>query len=376
LVASLTRTAVRPATAALRIVEGFDGPGSLDALGPVVIGLEAAAWLNSSRRRRSAQAEPVPTWLNQGVEARREAQAVLLGQRYFNRRNQAELAANRVRKVALLSLGLLKLGQLTGAFAGTGLGRLSRREAEGVSGGLEQRFFFANSSHLPVRLWPSRLTPLLNRLIIGPGRIRSSDGVMFEVKGKTWHRGAVVVKTVQGERTITHLHSLALPATHYYFNRRLTDNEAVGIVSAQKGFEPKFMPGYAGQISEVEALFPLWAQVKRTLIKSHLLWGDQAPSNSEPASSDPRTQARAAGPGQPLGPERYPPEKIGDRVKLGEQNYPVIVRRLTTGSGQGPLAEAAYYDEVDQVWREVTDDQARRWLAGQVKAGRLKPWED
>lgn len=69
LAASLTRTAARPVTGVLRIVESFDGPGSFDALGPAVVGLEAAAWLSAGGRRRSVQTEPVPAWLNQGVEA-------------------------------------------------------------------------------------------------------------------------------------------------------------------------------------------------------------------------------------------------------------------------------------------------------------------
>ena len=56
---------------------------------------------------------------------------------------------------------------------------------------------------------------------------------MVEWHDQSWHRGTTVVKTGRGERTVTHLQRLSLPAVHYYFNRRLSDQEVVGIVSGR-----------------------------------------------------------------------------------------------------------------------------------------------
>ncbi len=218
----------RSATAALSVVEGFDAPKSVASLGILV---------------------PL-----------------------------AALRGDKMRRQVLQWLSLAKVGQTAGVFAGTGLGRLSRIEKSGLVEGIEQRFFFKNRK-LPVGMWQSRLTPWLNtRDVLGAGQAQASSGVMFEIEGKTWHRGTTTVKTPAGERTISHLQSLSLPASHYYFNRPLSDNEAVGIVAGQKGFEPKYMAGYAGQITEVESLSPAWASLKKGLIKTHLFWSEFAPS--------------------------------------------------------------------------------------------------
>ncbi len=105
---------------------------------------------------------------------------------------------------------------------------------------------------------------------------------MLEIGGargrdkKTWHLGSSVVNTPAGQRTITLLQCLSLPQTHYYFNRLLSEQEAVGIVAGQKGFEPKYREGYVGQISEIESLSPVWANTKRAMIKSHIFWGENS----------------------------------------------------------------------------------------------------
>ncbi len=223
-----------------------------------------------------------------------------------------------------------------------------------------------------VATWQSRLTPLLNRLDRGPGRIKQSDGLMFEMGGKSWHRGAVVIETVGGERTLTHLQSLTAPATHYYFNRRLTDTEAVGIVSGQRGFEPKYLDGYVGQVSEVESLSPRWAMVKKNLIRTRLRWGgdpDAAASRSE--TEQPAAEQARPGKRPTPAPAAVPLAQVGDRVRLADgQEYPVIVRRVRAGR-----AEAIWYDEANAVWKEVREPAARRRLARQVEAGRLEVWD-
>ena len=62
---------------------------------------------------------------------------------------------------------------------------------------------------------------------------------------------------------------------------------------------------------------------------------------------------------------------MGDRVRLADgQAYPVIVRRVRNGQ-----AEAIWYDEANEVWKEVREPAARRRLARQVEAGRLEVWD-
>jgi hypothetical protein len=96
---------------------------------------------------------------------------------------------------------------------------------------------------------------------------------MFETDGATWHRGTSVVQTPRGERTITHLQSLNVPAAHYYFDRPITDEQAVGIASGQKGFEARTIPGYVGRLSRAESLCPAWAESKKAMITARLYYG-------------------------------------------------------------------------------------------------------
>jgi hypothetical protein len=317
-----------------------------------------------------------------------------------------------LRRRTLLALGLLKLGQVGATFLGTGLARLSRLKRVGIVDGIEQRFFFLQTTRIPVAVWRSHLTPLLNLIDSGPAQVVKSDGIMFELGGKSWHRGTVVIQTAQGQRTITHLQSLSAPATHYYFSRRLDDNEAVGIVANQKGFNPKHLPdrngapatGYAGQISEVESLLPAWASIKRGLIQAHLRWGAVSPQDrpeqraaapappvSKSDGSEPHPlrgshkgkRARQADPAQPDarasqpggGTEIHPLDNIGPRVRIGDRDYKVMVSRVRPAeAGRTRLAEAAYYDDEAGVWKQITDLAIREKLAAQVEAGLLQPF--
>jgi hypothetical protein len=138
-----------------------------------------------------------------------------------------------------------------------------------------------------VNLWKSSLTDRLNRAdLIGShrlansGSVYASDGIMFETRGQTWHRGSSVISTPGGgQRTITHLQSLGFPARHYYFDRRVGDENAVGIATGRVGAES--LPGYVGQIGGMEGLLPGWKQTKRAMITSVLYWGDR--SQEKPA---------------------------------------------------------------------------------------------
>ena len=222
LLTTVTRGVGRSATAALAVTENFTGP-SLDTLGTAA--LVAAALRSETSRRRT-----------------------------------------------LALVGVSKMARGVSFAVGTGLARFSRLQADGVSGGITEQFFF--KSNTPVRMWPSRLTPLLNsRDVSGLGQIKASQGAMLETEGQTWHLGQTQVETIQGKRTLTHLQRMSLPPKHYYFDRPLSDSEAVGIIAGQKGFDPRQMPGYAGAISEGESLAPAWAEAKKSLIKVHILWG-------------------------------------------------------------------------------------------------------
>ena len=145
-------------------------------------------------------------------------------------------------------------------------------------------------------VWESGMTHLLNRADLlgshqlGQG-VRSSDGVTFDAGGLTWHRGTSVIDTPDGERTITHLQSLSLPADHYYFDRPLDDARAIEI--AAKTVRPENIPGYVGQVSSLEALTPGWAMAKRAMITSQLYWGGSRPT-AQPGSDQKAAQPAAA----------------------------------------------------------------------------------
>jgi hypothetical protein len=153
------------------------------------------------------------------------------------------------------------------------------------------------------------------------------------------------------------------------------------------------MESYVGQISEVESLAPTWARTKKGLIRGQLLWGGAKPkgqpaaaSQAGPQSQQPGTSEKKPGeektgpkPRRPARPDQgdlFPLEQIGDRVSLGGKDYPVIVRRVVPPSAfnEKALADAAYYDDEADVWKVVTDEQARSRLANQVRAGTLQLW--
>lgn len=440
LVSTATGLMGRSATKALFVIESFDGPKSLDAVTlPTAAVLEAGALftsaypLPSKKVKLNVEGDDIPEWLEKWAEERqgrigyndapdRKYEAASPDRR--QRGSQAERAkrppvsperfADTVRKRTMMALGLLKLLQTSSTFLGTGVARMSRLQKIGVVDGLEQRFFFLETTKVPVMVWKSRLTPFLNLLDSGLGaEVVRSDGLMFELDGKTWHRGTVVVKTVQGERTITHLQSLSTPPAHYYFSRRLDDNEAVGIVSGQKGFNVKSLidrsgdpvTGYAGQISEVEALFPMWARVKKQLIHTHLRWGaipkgkpfPESVARAAPAVSVQGSNSQHRGPGdrqkvkagnkslrtEPAPPpppkiasEIHPLDGIGPRVRIGRKDCKVMVMKVTPGiSGAPDLADAVYYDEEASVWKEIKDSSIRAKLAAQVAEGLIEPVE-
>jgi hypothetical protein len=158
-------------------------------------------------------------------------------------------------------------------------GWLSRTNLAGTVVG-EKRHLLFFKGKVATNLWKSSLTDVLNRADLmgshqlGKG-VHSSDGVMFDAGGLTWHRGTSVVDTPGGQRTITHLQSLSLPAEHHYFDRRIGDEQAVGIATRQAGSDPSRIPGYVGSISPTEALCPAWAGTKQAAIRTALYYGER-----------------------------------------------------------------------------------------------------
>lgn len=431
----------RQATGSLRVIESFDGPGSLDALLGGGVVLETGFLLASLRARQPAaegeaedielsfkDPDAVPGWAEEFIKQRvrtrlgspaddrryREGSkpdwepaqnrfVEELGRRPPRRKEEGFSAKSRTADIlarrALIAVPLLKLGQTVSQFAATGVARLSRPEKSDLIGGVEQRFFFPNTSKIPVTVWQSSLTPLFNLADGFGSRIVGSEGKMFEARGKTWHCGTLVVQTARGTRTVTHLQGLSIPAAHYYYSRPLGENDVVGIITGQKGFDPKTVSpgGYAGQISEVEALCPLWASLKRGLIQAHLRWGEASsvseapqPQAEETAAdgtenkdskrrkrrgklpSGGREEVPAPSGDLPTGP----PRGGGPKVELGGRAYPVFVRRVVETADQRRLAEAAYYDDRAGAWQEVKDPAVRERLAVEVEAGLLKTWDD
>jgi hypothetical protein len=173
------------------------------------------------------------------------------------------------------ALKVIKKVELATSLAGDLAGFASRQEEVGqVMQDKRTLFFF--KSKVPVTLWKSSLTGLINRQdVIGTSRfsgknIASSEGVMFRTRGKTWHRGTTVVNMPGGSRTMTHLQGLSMPGSHYYFDRPISDENAVGV--AARKVKPEVVPGYLGQVSSMESLCPAWAQAKHSLLRTRLHW--------------------------------------------------------------------------------------------------------
>jgi hypothetical protein len=154
---------------------------------------------------------------------------------------------------------------------GMAIGAFSETEKAGEVVTEQRRFFFFKSKQ-PVALQRSNLTRWLNRQeMVGPRSISVSNGALFTVGGKTWHRGTVKFEVGSKQQTITHLQSLSYPAEHYYFDRNLSNRQAVTLATGQ--VKPETMPGFVGQISKGENLCTVWAGSKRALILARLHWG-------------------------------------------------------------------------------------------------------
>ncbi len=174
--------------------------------------------------------------------------------------------------------------------ASTMLGNLANRAAQGeVAGMITQE---RPVSLLGLNLGRARekvefrkspkLTRTLNKLdtlALGQKGVVHSDGSVFQTGGTTWHWGNLMVNTPKGERVVTHLQSLNIPASHYYFNCHLDQDQAAGIAAGR--IRPERVPGYVGQVSALETLTVAWAAAKHTMIKNVLYFGSPGKKKTE-----------------------------------------------------------------------------------------------
>jgi hypothetical protein len=222
----------QPASTALKVVNNFDMPKSINALSPLA------------------------------------AIGALLGGR-------------NTRLMVLNSVATVQVGRAVTIGAGTGAARLSR---DSRAGPVKQRNY-SERPQIRMRMYASRLSPALNAADIRgwPVSPRRSLGVMAESQGQSWHMGVTTVETPQGEqRSICHLQSLNWPGTHYYFNRALKDEEVAVITSNHPAFpEPKHMKGYLGEVTEVESLAPTIAHIKHQLIRASAFFGENPEPNQK-----------------------------------------------------------------------------------------------
>jgi hypothetical protein len=180
-----------------------------------------------------------------------------------------------LNRVAAVTAASRMAGSLAADLSKTGLGERALAQT--------RRTFLGGDRKLTVEFGGSRLTPLLNRSdrLVSSKSVVSSDGEMVSLGRQSWHRGTTVVKTPEGEQTITHLSSLALPANSFYFDRRLADEEVAGLASGQ--LKAHRLAGYVGGISPAENLAPAWSQAKRALILTRLHWPSPEKGKPGPA---------------------------------------------------------------------------------------------
>ncbi|GIK42125.1 MAG: hypothetical protein BroJett011_59580 [Chloroflexota bacterium] len=106
---------------------------------------------------------------------------------------------------------------------------------------------------------------------------------VFRVKKTNWVVQTHSAKVEQGQlHPYTSLETKAAIPQCYFFNRTLSDEEAVHIASGQR--EAHKIPGYVGTLSYREALTPIWGTVKVGMIHAsvaHQLRQQNHPTEGE-----------------------------------------------------------------------------------------------
>ena len=204
------------------------------------------------------------------------------------------------------------------------------------------------------------------------------------------------------------------------------------VVDTVKGDEdPDTIPGFIGSVNELEGATPL-RNIKHTLFAANWLLVDpderdgsegehvdyealvkgtrpggpspgsggvyqvsRSPSSGSYWPSTTRVPIRTTGSAEAaIRPVRSPPaqayganlfrsgssqagrstpaERYQDRIRIGNQDYPLAVKRLVRSPVTGQIkAEAVYYDDNLGRWREVVEDEDRLNLAQAVQEGRI-----
>lgn len=246
-----------------RVLAAVDRPASLTATGAALtatalVGVGAMVRVKTFHHTVGLAEGAMPGVMAGVGVALREPEEILQNTARLNRLKQG------LNRVAAVTAASRMAGSLAADLSQTGEGERALAQT--------RRTLLGGERKLTVEFNGSRLTPLLNRpdRLVSSKSVVSSDGDMVSLGRQSWHRGTTVVKTSQGEQTITHLSSLDLPASSYYFNRRLADEEVAGLVSGQ--VQAHRLAGYVGGINPAENLAPAWSQTKRALILTRLHW--------------------------------------------------------------------------------------------------------
>ncbi len=194
------------------------------------------------------------------------------GKKAFLKTATAAIAGKAIPPLGVAQLTVKTLDKTTAAL-GSAAGAVTKTGSAGEVT-QERKKFFVFKAQQKTPLWNSSLTPLVNRqdTMLTARNITSSKGVMFQANGKTWHSGTITVRMPGSgrKRTITHLQSMSMPASHYYFDRPVSGEHAVGLATGQVKAED--VPGFRGGVSSVESLVRPWAEPKHQLIKIGLHW--------------------------------------------------------------------------------------------------------
>jgi hypothetical protein len=320
-------------------------------------------------------------------------------------------------------IGIHALEQVTGGLATTGMRLYARGQPVARYRGLLIR----KSPFTP------RQARLLNR--VTGGRVLAANGYYFFEGGRTWHCQSMTLQVGDTPRSFTRVQSFSLPQREYFFDRPVSVPGAEEAGSAEKNLpiqrvvdvikgaeEPDGVPGFIGSVNELEGLTPLKG-LKHALFAANWLLLDEGEREGQAEQIDyeglvkgtgqssglgrggvyqvarsvgsagsgwpstsriPIRSVDRAGTAQPYGanlfssrkpapsPPRRPAEQYRDRLRIGEREYPLVVKRVTTHplSGQRK-ADAVYYDDTLQQWRAVVEDEDKIKLARAVDAGRL-----
>jgi len=275
------------ATRALAVVDSVDMPQSIDSLMPLAA-VSAFFVGNGDPVKLAKEVIRLSLYYKDNMTDGEKEQAwarfeldrddrVRVEQREMDRQK------NNTRLLLLNALAAAQVTRAVGSALAVSASRLSADKTVPVN----VREFFGKEGpgigpRVVMRTWSSKLTPLLNTRDIFANKpagvkVCASGGRMWEHDGKVWHEGQTVVETSAGKRHITHLQRMSVPQAHYYFSGPLQDTEVAGIITGNTNYQPRTIPGYAGQISEVEGLCPALADTKHAIIQTHLLWGDTPP---------------------------------------------------------------------------------------------------